>query len=591
MYIRTVKVPSTNGTVNEYVRVVEASREGGRVKQRTIADLGRKDFLLALLPQLERVLKGAPPAPGDDDLQVCQALTWGPLLVVRTLFDQLGLWDILATHLKPFRPSERRLPTANVSCPDRAAVLIANRLICPCSEHGLAGWLETDFVCDRAGRRFVPAWHTNRRVKVHHQQLAAWYGTLDRLLEVKEKIEERLYHRLRDLFSLQPDLVLYDLTSTYFEGQGPPGFARHGYNRDGKKQNVQVVIGLVLVQGWPIAHYAWEGNRLDVSTVQEMLQKVQQQFSLSRLILVADRGMVSVDNLQALREHDPPQGYLVGLKRRRNPQLDTWLQALQEERWLDCPLGINAREKKTNPPRTRVQEVPSGDPDQRVFVIDSDERRAYEQRKREQAQARTRQRLEAVQRRVAEGKLVDPAKIGAAAERALQAHHGYRYFAWQLRDGVFTFEDHPVHLAREKQLEGKYLIATSERDWQPVDAVALYKQLLDVEQGFRDLKDVLGLRPVFHRVEPRVRAHIFVAALALLVRTLLERRLDEKGVGLSAAEALQAVETIRHVTFRLNGQERSGVSSPSARARDVLQALGITQLRPPTPPEDEREVV
>jgi transposase len=354
---------------------------------------------------------------------------------------------------------------------------------------------------------------------------------------------------------------------------------------------VQVVIGLVLVQGWPIAHYAWEGNRLDVSTVQEMLQKVQQQFSLSRLILVADRGMVSVDNLQALREHDPPQGYLVGLKRRRNPQLDTWLQALQEERWLDCPLGINAREKKTNPPRTRVQEVPSGDPDQRVFVIDSDERRAYEQRKREQAQARTRQRLEAVQRRVAEGKLVDPAKIGAAAERALQAHHGYRYFAWQLRDGVFTFEDHPVHLAREKQLEGKYLIATSERDWQPVDAVALYKQLLDVEQGFRDLKDVLGLRPVFHRVEPRVRAHIFVAALALLVRTLLERRLDEKGVGLSAAEALQAVETIRHVTFRLNGQERSGVSSPSARARDVLQALGITQLRPPTPPEDEREVV
>ena len=104
---------------------------------------------------------------------------------------------------------------------DRAFALVANRLIAPASEHGLAGWLETDFVCDRQGRRFLPHWHRRRRVRVHPRQLDAWYRTLDQLIKAKDRIEVALYHRLRDLFSLKPDLVLYDITSTYFEGAGP----------------------------------------------------------------------------------------------------------------------------------------------------------------------------------------------------------------------------------------------------------------------------------------------------------------------------------------------------------------------------------
>src|SRR5205085_3724975 len=185
---------------------------------------------------------------------------------------------------------------------------------------------ETDFVCDRCGRRFLPHWHTRGRVQVHHQQLDAWYRTLDRLLAAKAQIEVRLYQRLRDLFSLQPDLVLFDLTSTYFEGQGPEEFARHGYSRDGKPQNVQVVVGLVLVGGWPIAHHVWAGNRLDVTTVQEVINDLMTRFTLARLIFVGDRGMVSDDNLEALRRDG--HGYLVGLKRRRNARLDDWLQTL-----------------------------------------------------------------------------------------------------------------------------------------------------------------------------------------------------------------------------------------------------------------------
>jgi transposase len=582
MFVRTVKVPSSSGTVNEYVRIVESYRDSGRVKQRTIADLGRKDLLARLLPQLERVLRGDIANPDLDvpreeaaHVEVLEATTWGPVLVVRALFDQLGLWPIF-DELLGTRNDE---PVA-----DRAFVLIANRLIQPSSEHGLARWLETAFVCDRRGRRFVPNWRTHRRVKVDFGQLEEWYRTLDRLSAAKERLEVQLYYRLRDLFSLRPDLVLYDITSTYFEGVGPAN-ARYGYSRDDKSQNVQVVVGLVMVAGWPIAHHVWEGNRLDVTTVREVLRDLLDRFAFGRIIFVGDRGMVSDTNLEAVRADG--HGYLVGLKRRRNAELDRWLQQLDDSKWQDCPMGINVRERQTDPPRTRVQEVENVSDKQRVFVIDSDERRVYEQAKRVQAMERTRQKLEKLQARVAAGTLTDAAQIGAAAERALQAHHGYRYYAWEIRDGALVFFEHPVHLEREKRLEGKYVIATSEKDVDAVKAVAMYKQLITVERSFRQLKDVLALRPIYHRVERRVKAHIFVAALALLVRQLLERRLQEASVDLSAEEALQAVRCVRHVTFRLEQEHRSGVSAASARAQQVLRALNITQLRPPTPPVGE----
>jgi transposase len=589
MFVRIVKVPSSNGNVNEYVRVVESYRQDGKVKQRVVADLGRKDLLAGLLPKLQRLLGQAadrPPASdGPDetdagDIEVLEALTWGPVLVIRALFEQLGLWQIFDELLGKAKTGP--------SYADRAFVLVANRLIRPSSEHGLARWLETDFVCDRQGRRFVPHWHRRGRVQVHPQQLQAWYRTLDRLKAAKSPMEVRLYENLRDLFSLKPDLVLFDITSTYFEGAGPKNFAKHGYSRDGKPQNVQVVVGLVMVAGWPIAHHVWEGNKLDVSAVQEVIQDLMTRFQFARIIFVGDRGMVSEDNLEAIRRDG--HGYLMGVKRRRNAELDAWLQMLDDNKWVDCPMGITARESK-NPPRTRVQEIALESSAQRVFVIDSDERRQYEQGKREQAMARTRAKLEKLQARVAKGTLTEPAKIGAAAERALRAHQGYRYYDWDIRDGAFVYFEHPVHLEREKRLEGKYVIATSERDMDAREAVARYKELTEVERSFRHLKDVLSMRPVYHQVEPRVRAHIFVAALALLVQTLLERRLQDANIDMSGPEALQAVETIRYVTFQVGEQHRSGVSAASDRAQQVLAALDIRSLRPPAPPADQPTVM
>jgi transposase len=582
MYVRTVRVPSSNGSTNEYLRVVEAFRDNGKVKQRTIADLGRKDLLVAVLPQVERILKGLPKLEGEpeDNIAVLDAATWGPVLAVRALFEGLDLWNIL----DQFGDQERdKVPFA-----DRAFVLIANRLVRPASEHGLARWLETDFVCDRLGRRFVPQWKTFKRVRVDFQQLHAWYRTLDRLERAKNAIEVSLYQRLRDLFALKPDLVFYDITSTYFEGAGPEELAKHGYSRDQRRRNVQVIVGVVLVAGWPITHHVWEGNRRDATTVIEVLRDLKERFDFQRVVFVGDRGMVSEDNLNEVIEQD--QGYLVGVRRRQNPELSGWLEKLKASKWIDCPVGITASEQKT-PPRTRVQEVASGEAGKRVFVIDSDERRAYEQRMRERSMEKTRLRLQKLQQRVSAGKLKKPEAIGAAAARALSRHHGDRYYRWHLTNGMFTFEEHPVRLRREEQLEGKYVLMTSEKDFTALQAVEQYKELMELERGFRSLKDVLALRPIYHRVEPRVKAHIFVAALGLLLQRLLEHQLRQAKVNMSAAEAMQALETIRVVKFHLQGQPvRQGVSVGSPRAHQVLKALAVNHLRPPTPPGPETQV-
>jgi len=327
---------------------------------------------------------------------------------------------------------------------------------------------------------------------------------------------------------------------------------------------------------------------VDVSTVKQVVQDLRERFGLGRMIFVGDRGMVSKANLEYLVEEG--HGYLVGLRRRSNPQVDGWFVKVREDRWEDCPGGINTQERK-EPLRTRVQEIDSDQAGLRVFVIDSEERRAYEQAQRAKCMERTLEKLEGLKKRVDGGQLKDAEAIGAAAARALAAHHGQRYYGWRLAEGRFEFFEDQEKLGAEKRLEGRYVIATSEKSFRLQDAVADYKQLSEVERGFRSIKDVIAMRPIWHHSEDGVKGHIFVAAMALLLERLLERRLKQAMVNLSAREAFLAVQTIRHVRFGLGGQVRSGVTVGSAQAQSVLRALGIGDLRPPTPPQGQEEAV
>jgi transposase len=383
--------------------------------------------------------------------------------------------------------------------------------------------------------------------------------------------------------------MLYDITSTYFEGAGPADFAKHGYSRDGKPSNVQVVVGVVIVTGWPIAHHVWAGNTVDHSTAQEVVRDLHRRFAFSRIIFVGDRGIVTDENLSEIMAGK--QGYLVGLQRQRNQQIEQWLGAVDESKWIECAVGITARER-TNPPRTSAQEVASSTEGVRIIVVDSDERRGYEEAMRQKSMRRIRKQLQDLTDRVAAGKLKRPEKIGAPAERVLQRHHGYRYYTWDLHQGPFRYFENAAGLAREKRIEGKYVITTGEQDWSVLDAVALYKELSDVKQGFRQLKDVLAMRPIYRQVKHRIKAHVFVAALALLVQRLLQRRLVKALVDFSVERAMQALSTVHLVTLRLDGQDtRRGVSGGSTDARRAPKALKLSQLHPPDPPKGQETVM
>jgi transposase len=571
MFLRTVKARGRKGEKHEYLRLVETYREGSQTKQRVVINLGRKDLLAPHLDRLVRILGGDGNWVQDSEVKPNEAASWGRVLVAQYLWRELGLDAIL-------RECVGKKSADGDSVEERAFVLVAQRLCSPGSEHKLASWMETDYVCGSNGQRWLPPWEEHGRVQVNLTWLQQWYRTLDKLLKGKEAIEQALYLKLRDLFSLQAELVFYDLTSTYFEGEGPEKLGHHGYSRDVKPRDEQVQIGVVMVNGWPIAHHVFSGNRRESETVEEVLDDLERRFGLKRVVFVGDRGMVTSDNVAMLRERK--QGYLVGLQRRRRQDIYGLIMKATGP-WQECLPKSGIKEGAS---RTLVQEVAGEEPGVRVFVVHSEERLAYERAMRERAMEHTRKNLGKLQRRVAKGKLKAAEKIGAAAARILARDHGYRYYGWEIKDGKFHYFEHP-NLEREKAYEGKYLIQTEEQNLTPIDAVAAYKELSEVERAFRCLKDVIELRPIYHRDDGRVQGHIFVAFLALLLKRALEKKLKAAGSHLSGEAALEALRTIHVVQLEVGLKYKQGVTNGSSRAREVVKALGIMSTTPPQAPE------
>jgi transposase len=586
MYLRTTRVKRQDGKVDEYIRLVESYWNNGSPRHRVICNLGRKELLAPHAEALLRLLKGEEKtAAPNREAVALGAWDWGVMLVARHFWRALGLEGIIDALAHP-KGSAGQLA-------DRALALVANRLCEPSSEHGLARWLETDFVGDRWGRRWWLEWREEAerlsskrpRVRVKDRQLRQWYAALDQLVVQQKQIERELFLRLRNLFSSSVDLVFYDLTSTYFEGNGPAGWAAHGHSRDSKPRHRQVLVGVVMIDGWPIAHHVFPGQWRDSGTVKSVLQDLQERFGLRRVVFVGDRGMVTSDNLDLLRSSG--QGYLLGLKRRRQPEILRYL-ARATGPWRECPAGIS-RSERSVVPKTLVQEVASDQAGVRVFVVHSEERLDYERGEREKAMQKVQEELEALKQRVEKGQLKAPEKIGAAASRVLSRYHGFRYYAWELKDGQFHYFEHRQNLQQEEALEGKYLIQSEEQNLSAVEAVEIYKDLSEVERAFSGLQDVLEMRPIYHQTRPRVEAHIFIASLAFLLDRALEKKMKSTGIDLSSRQAWQTLRTVRVVDIDLgNGEHKQSVTQGSSRAAMILKTLGIRVVDPAIQKEHER---
>jgi len=432
-------------------------------------------------------------------------------------------------------------------------------------------------VCDGSGVRWKPAWlpeertTEEQRVQVRSQQLNVWYRTLDALLSGKAEIEKALYLKVRDLFSLDVDMVLYDITSTYFQRRRPKEeLRRHGKSRDGKPRNVQVVLGVVMANGFPIAHHVFAGNTADKATLKSTVTDLEDRFGLRRVLVVGDRGFVSNENLDFLTEEDRERRYLLGIPGRRCEESAAVLDRLHDEAW------------KTVDDTNRVQEVTLETPNVRYFVVESEERKAYEQEQRERSVQRVGEALAKVEAAVQAGNPKRPEKIAARAERAICRNHGKRYYSYEISGpGAFRFTLDPDKMEAETRREGIYLIKTNDLTLTPEQSVGLYKQLSDVEWAYRDLKDVIRMRPIYHQRDDRIQAHLLVATLALFLKRTLQQRLNAKELYLTPTEAFAAIHSVGLSTLDFDGQTKHLTSGGGRDARRVLEALDITDLKPP----------
>jgi hypothetical protein len=287
--------------------------------------------------------------------------------------------------------------------------------------------------------------------------------------------------------------------------------------------------------------------------------------------------MVSPENLKFLSAGGREVRYLLGMPGRRSEEAAAVFGRLDGGKWAAVDEG------------NRVQEVRLAEPRVRYLVVESDERRDYEQELRQRDLERTAEALRAVEEAVRAGRLKEPEKIGARAARAMADHHGSRYFSWNLApDGAFQFSEDPAKLAAETVREGRYLIKTNDSDLGPEESVEAYKQLSDVEAGYRDLKDVLTVRPVYHKSDDRVEAHIFVATLALFLKRTLEHHLDEKGIYMTPTRAFQAMKSMGVSVLDFDGVTRFLVGSGSRDAQRLVKALRITDINPPKPAPNVR---
>lgn len=460
--------------VYTYFFLRQTYREGGKVKHRTLANLSH------LPPEaieiIRRVLRGEHFLSAADAFEVIRSLPHGHVAAVLGTLRRLGLDALLER-----RPSRLR---------ELAIALICARVIEPASKLATSKGLADSTLAGRLGLG-----------EVSEDEL---YGAMDWLLERQTHVEVALAARHLH----EGSLVLYDLTSTYVEGTKCP-LARHGYSRDHRPDRSQIVFGLLTDErGCPIAVEAFSGNTADPATLEAQIAKVRERFELSEVVLVGDRGMLTSARIERLKE----LGGLGWVSCLRGPAIAALVAAgdLQLS-WFD----------ERNLAEIRSPEYPG----ERLVVCRNPVLAAERARKRDELLAATETALTRVAAQVERGRLRSAAAIGLRAGRVVNAKKMAKHFALTIAEGEFRFERDTSSIAAEATLDGLYVIRTSVAP-ERLDAagvVETYKRLSAVERDFRVMKgDDLAVRPLFHHLEQRVRAHLFLCLLAAYVRWHLE---------------------------------------------------------------------
>lgn len=451
------------------------------------------------------------------ELRLCRPRQWGGCWLVVELWRELELDRFWGERLSRSRKGTR--------WDQVLLVLVAYRLIAPGSEWRLhREWFSRCALGDLLGADF--------RLADSHKL----YACHDLLLEHKQALFDHLIKRWRDLFNASFEVLLYDLTSTYFESD-PPGDEkdkrRFGYSRDKRSDCVQVVIALIVTpQGFPLAYEVLAGNTADNTTLREFLKKIESQYGKAQRIWLMDRGIPTEEVLEEMRQADPPVKYLVGTPKGRFNRLENQL--------LDKPWH-NAR------PGVRVKLLAQED-ELYVLAYSTDrvaKERAMRRRQLKWLWARLKQLSAMTLNR--EQLLM---KLGAAKQKAPSA--------WRLIEvevakhkGSFSYRLHREKLRRAWRREGRYLLRTNLTETDPAKLWGFYLQLVAVEEAFKNLKGDLAIRPIFHQHEQRIEAHIFVSFLAYCLHVTLTQRLRTLAPGLTARSVLEKFAAVQMIDVHL----------------------------------------
>jgi transposase len=414
-----------------------------------------------------------------------------------------------------------------------------NRLVSPASEHAMPDWIRRTALADVLGTDFTSL------------SDEALYRNLDRLHPQRARIEQALAARERTLFNLDDTIYLYDLTSTYFEGQCPVNpQAKRGYSRDHRPDCKQVVIGLVLDRdGFPKAHEVFDGNRQDRTTVEDMLTRLEERTERrGGATVVVDRGMAFAENLAQIRARG--HHYLVAA---RYPERGAHQEAFVEEGdWTEVvrvPSPRNPAQKKT---RVVIKRQAVGD---EVHILcRSDARIDKDRAIRDQHEQRLLADLRKLQTRVAQGRLREASKVQEAIGRLKErSPRVARYYAitYDAATGTVSWTEQTEKKTAARTLDGTYLLKTDRQDLADDEIWRLYILLTRVEAAFRAMKSPLMERPIFHHLEHRVQTHIFLCVLAYHLLVAIEKRYLDHGWHTSWATLREQLSTHQVMTVVL----------------------------------------
>ena len=529
----------------QYLQIVENRKEKGKVKQRVIATVGRMDKLHekgrveTLIRSLSRFSeKALLILSGQSDVSA-QTLTIGPALVFQRLWKESGV-EACIKKLLAGRKFEFDV--------ERAIFLtVLHRLMVSGSDRFCDKW-KRDYLIP--GTEGLELHHLYRAMSFLGEALPAHKqskGFSPR--RNKDLLEEMLFFSNRDLFS-ELDLVFFDTTSIYFEGQGGDHFGRRGFSKDHRPDLHQMVVGAVLDgNGRPICCEMWPGNTTDVTTLMPEVERLRSRFGIGSFCIVADRGMISADTLDKLNEDHMP--YILGARMRRVKKINTGILTRAGRYSQVYPESADRRK----PAPLKVKEVVH---DGTRYIVCLNERQARKDAADRQAI------LEALKRQLKKG------------PKALVGNKGFRKYLKLAKDSA------RIDLARvksEERFDGKWVLITNTK--LPADQVALkYKELWRVERVFRDVKSLLETRPVYHQNDANIAGHVFCSFLALVLRKELDQRLATHKHRFEWLQIKQDLKALKQVEIEENGQRFSIRSECKGVCGKIFQSVHVAL--PPT---------